>query len=316
MGRAGRGGGSSGRGGGFSGGGRSGGFSGGGHGSSGGRSRSSGGYRPSGGYRRSYRSYGGYGSTVLLTPTTLIVLAVVVVLALGLNFIGSSVSNAGDVPHSTVQREALPAGMADDSGPYYTDELGWITDKGTLQSGLSHFYEKTGVRPYLYITDHVNGNSNPTVDELAAFARTKYQELFSDDAHFLLVFQESGGTYHCGYHIGDAAESVLDDEAIAILAGNIGRYYSQDISDEQFFSRAFSDTADQIMTVYRSPWIFIAGGAILLAFAVLLFIWWKRRTAQKNREAEQLEDILSTPLETFGNAEAEDLAKKYETKEP
>lgn len=36
------------------------------------------------------------------------------------------------------------------------------------------------------------------------------------------------------------------------------------------------------------------------------------REGTKNREAEQAQKILNTPLETFGDLDAEERAKKYE----
>ena len=45
---------------------------------------------------------------------------------------------------------------------------------------------------------------------------------------------------------------------------------------------------------------------------LLFFNWWKKAKAQKNLEDQKTAEILNTPLETFGDSEAEDLAKKYE----
>lgn len=324
MGRAGRssGGRSSGRSGGFSSGGRSGGFSGGGRSGRGSASRQtrnsyphhSPGYQP--GYRR-YRSGGSYGNAAITSPfsaTTAVILIVVVVIALAFSAVAGNLGTGSNIPASTAHREALPAGMAQQTD-YYTDELGWITNRSELTAGLKHFYQKTGIQPYLYIVDNINGNYSPTIEQLSSFARATYNQLFTDEAHFLLVFQEANGAYNCGYHIGDAAESVLDDEAISILSGYIGRYYTQDIDDEQFFSYVFRDTADRIMAVTRSPVPFVIGGIVLLLLVALLFSWWKRAKAQRNREAEQLEEILRTPLESFDDADVEERAKRYQDKD-
>lgn len=37
------------------------------------------------------------------------------------------------------------------------DELGWITDIGTVQKGIDYFYDKTGVQHYLLICDNLDG---------------------------------------------------------------------------------------------------------------------------------------------------------------
>ncbi|MCM1273429.1 MAG: hypothetical protein NC225_01635 [Clostridium sp.] len=55
--------------------------------------------------------------------------------------------------------------------------------------------------------------------------------------------------------------------------------------------------------------LIIAVAAIIIL--LIAFKWWKKRTAQKNKEQEDLERTLSTPLETFGS-ETSDLEKKYD----
>jgi hypothetical protein len=109
------------------------------------------------------------------------------------------------------------------------------------------------------------------------------------------------------------AKSVIDAEAGNILADYIDRYYyDSSLSNEEFFSKAFTDAADRIMTVTRSPWItvFIVLGVVVLV--IVLFIWWKKHKEQKNLEAKRREEMLNTPLERFGTTEAEDLMKKYQ----
>jgi hypothetical protein len=45
---------------------------------------------------------------------------------------------------------------------------------------------------------------------------------------------------------------------------------------------------------------------------VVVFAWWTSYKKQKNLEAEQTQQILDTPLESFGDGEAENRAKKYD----
>ena len=130
---------------------------------------------------------------------------------------------------------------------YYTDADGdWIHNASQLESGLRHFYEKTGVHPYVYILP--NGTTTSTSD-LQSRAEKLYDELFPDDAHFILVFCDDGaGGYNCGYAMGSRAETIMGDGgAILILADYLDRYYSDfSLSEEEIFSKAFSDTAEHI----------------------------------------------------------------------
>lgn len=340
MGRSG-GGGGGGRSGGFSGGGRSSGSFSGGFGS--GRSGRSSGSRPSGGrspggpvfhsprtvFVHSPRYYGApppggppprrrrSGCGVTLAAFVIVVVFVTVIFAL-LSFGGDS-----GVAKSTVAREPLPSGAVTETD-YYTDEPGWISNKSALTSGMKAFYKQTGVQPYLYIAQTVDGTAYPSSQAMESRAQTLYDDLFTDEAHFLLVFCDNGNDgYTCGYSVGAQAKTVMDDEAVGILADYLDRYYfSDNMSDEEFFSTTFEKTADRIMSVTRSPWptvlIVVVVAAAVIVVIVLLYKWWKRAKEQKNREAKQTQDILNTPLEKFGDLEAEELAKKYEEtpKEP
>lgn len=261
-----------------------------------------------GGRRKS--SPGGCGC---LTAVIIVVIIMIILMAflLSINLMSSS-SSSGGITKSTIEREALPKGSVNET-EYFTDKLGWIGNKTKLTEGLKYFYKKTGVQPHLYITDNVNGNSYSTEDELDSFANKLYDELFTDEAHLLFVFYEYDGFYMDRYVCGTQAKTVIDSEAADILLDYVDKYYyDQNLSEEEFFSKAFSDAADRIMTVTKSPWIpvMIVFGIIVLV--VILFIWWKSVKKQKNIEAKQAEDILNTPLERFGDTTAEDLAKKYE----
>lgn len=215
------------------------------------------------------------------------------------------------VANSTVERKPLPAGSVRETG-YYTDELGWIVNEGELLSGMRAFYKETGVQPYLYLTERVNGSTSPSVREIADFSDRLYDQLFTDEAHFLVVYQEADEQYTVGYTAGAQAKSVLDDEAVGIFRDYLDRYYTSDLSDEGYFGTVFRETGERIMTVTKSPWPTVLGifGVVLLA--AMLFFWWKKAKEQKNLEARQAQEMLNTPLETFGDTTAEDLAKKYQ----
>ncbi len=261
-----------------------------------------------GGHRRPYLGHGpGCGGT-----TVLLVLAVVVAVFIFGSLTGNPSSEIGK---STVQREPLPAGTVQETG-YYTDTIGWITDQNALTSGMKDFYRRTGVQPYLYLLDNIDGNDSPSVTQLSSFAEDQYDTLFSDEGHFLLVFWEHNNNWAVGYHMGSTVSSVMDDEALGILEDYFNRYYYSDLDEEEFFSTVFEKTGERIMSVTRSPWptvllvLGIAAGVTALIF--LGYSWWKKAKEKKQKELELTKQILETPLETFGDQEAEDRAKKYD----
>lgn len=345
----GRGGGGGGRGGGFGGsrggagrsgggfgGGRGGGFGGGNRGGFGGSNRG-GGYRPSRPIfipgrpfyssgprrRRNYGSGGGGGGNGgggcggAGCSTIIIVLLVIAALFYLFGSFGSSSGNSSpgsnEITRSSIEREPLPAGSVNET-EYYTDQAGWINNQTAAVDGLRHFYDQTGVQPHVYITDNIDGSTSPTNDELAAFSQNLYEEMFTDEAHLLLVFFEPQPNNYMTYYVtGTQAQSVIDTEAGDILLDYLDRnYYDGSLTDEEFFSNSFRDAADRIMEVTRSPWItvFIVLGIAAIVF--VLFVWWRNRQRQKDIEAKRTEEMLKTPLDTFGDSKAEELAKKYE----
>ena len=266
---------------------------------------------PPGGYRG--------GSSGCLT-VVLVVVAFMVILSLFSMIASGGRGGTGSVAPSTVQREPLPASAVEETG-YYTDELGWILNERQLLSGMKAFYRETGVQPYLYITDNINGSYEPTAQEIGEYAAALYEQLFTDEGHFLLIYQEYDG-YMAGYTAGAQAKSVMDNEAVAILQGYLDLYNTSDFTDEEYFGQVFQKTGERIMTVTKSPWPVVGGIFGMLLLVALCFFWWKKHKEQKNLEAQQLQEMLNTPLTTFGNDQdgngrddAEDLAEKYERTE-
>ena len=259
---------------------------------------------------------GGVGCGIVIAVFALILLVSVFFACVDSYDTGSSYSSS--VAASTVEREALPASAVNETA-YYTDADGdWIHYASQLESGLRHFYKKTGVQPYVYILP--NGTTTSTSD-LQSRAEKLYGELFTDDAHFILVFCDDGeGGYNCGYAVGSQAKTIMDSEAISILADYLDRYYSDfSLSEEEIFSKAFSDAADRIMTVTgstaRTTTKVLGGVAVVALIAGTVIIVVKKRDEQKKAEAKRTQEILNTPLEKFGSDEVEELAKKYQTDE-
>jgi len=259
----------------------------------------------------------GCGTGCLVGPIAFIMVMIFIILTLSNIFAfrlpSFMAASSGNITTSTVKRVPLPVGAVNETD-YCVDKLNWIGNRTTLEAGMKNFYIKTGVQPFLYITDEIDGNNFPTESQFEEFAYKTYDSLISDEAHLLLIFFEYDEKYQTWYLAGTQAKTVLDKQAMDILLDYVDRYYyDQNLTDEQMFSKAFNDAGDRIMKVEKSPWIpvLIVFGA--LAIVAVSFLWWKYNKKQKNLEAEQTQKILDTPLETFGGSEAETRAKKYET---
>jgi uncharacterized membrane protein len=306
--------------------GRGGGNSGGGLFGGGSSNRSGGNRRPGmgpiwfggGGFGRRRYSPGGGGGCGFLGCgsifTVLIFMFIIFTLFSSLgNFMGGGNGGPTNITSSTVEREPLPTGAVNETD-YYTDELGWIGNHTQMVDGLQYFYNETGVQPHIYITGDIGASGDPTLDEIETYANNLYDELFTDEAHLLLVFYEPTLNDYTTYYVtGSQARSVIDTEAGDILLDYLDRnYYDDDLSDEEYFSQSFKEAADRIMEVTTSPWIPVLVIFGVLALLYLLFRWWKSRQASKEREARRTEEMLKRPIETFGSSEADELAKKYD----
>lgn len=267
-----------------------------------------------GGFGSPSRRSGGGGCGCITLIVTIIFIAVFFMIVASIW--GSAGSNKSDnITLSTIERKALPSGSVNET-KYYTDEIGWINNETKLLSGLKQFYKKTGVQPYLYLTDTINGSHYPSQSELESYANNLYDKLFTDEAHLLLVFFEYDDMYMDWYIAGTQAKSVIDREAADILLDYIDRYYYEgNLSDEEFFSKSFSDAANRIMTVTKSPWIFVFMLAGIIILFIILYMYWKKSVEQKNLEAKRREELLKTPLNKFGSSETEDLMDKYKDKD-
>ncbi|MEC4272149.1 hypothetical protein VJ923_03115 [Adlercreutzia sp. R25] len=241
--------------------------------------------------------------------TVFIIVAAFFLVVLLVVALGSGGCSASSVPASTVDREPLPAGSVNLTG-YYTDADGdWIHNPAILEKGMRHFYEETGIQPYVYILP--NGQTT-SYEQLQKIADEQYDKLFTDEAHLLVVFCDTGnGRFNAAYTLGNLGGSVMDEEAFQILMANFRLAYDNASTDEGVFADAFSDTADRIMTVTPSPVVPLAICGTVLIVAAIAFVVVRNRRLAQQREAERMEQILNTPLETFGDSSLADLEKKY-----
>lgn len=283
-------------------------------------------------YHKGYRGYTG-GPRVNIGCLYSFLLIVIIITLMAVVFgglwsalYGEQNSNSqSDITYSTTKREPLPSDAVTVKNGYYTDELGWITSKSKLESGMKSFYEATGVMPYLYLTDRVDGEIVPKKNDFMNFADAKYDELFTasngqiDEAHLLVIFHEYyDGEYTVYWLAGKQAQAVIDDEAGEILMDYFDRYYYDSAKDNsEYFAAVFKEAGASIMKITRPAWYYptIISGILLIVLAVIA-IFALRAKAKKEQDKRD-QEILNTPLETFGDNEttvkAEDLAKKYET---
>lgn len=245
-------------------------------------------------YRTSY-----YRPMTPLGGTLSIILAIIVIVA-GL------IAARPNIQQSTVERSKLDSSLCTKVDTWYQDDINWIHDEKTLLKGLKMFYDKTGVQPYLWITDNINGKAKPNTSDFETALKSKYSELFKDEGHVIVCFMESSPSVYATYYwAGSAAKGVIDDEAGEILLDVIDSKYTSDLSDEEMFSKSFSDAATRMMKVGRTTKQYIilavaviAGLGIIVGFIFLL----KAKRKSDAEEAEERERILNTDINEMSDS--------------
>ena len=288
--------------------GRGGGSSGGSHGDGGGHfhyGNSRGGGRSSSGshYRSGGTHYYNHSTRyVAMSPiSTLITVILTFVIV-----IGAFLAARPNIQTSTIERTKLSSSQCTKIDTWYQDDINWIHDEKTLLKGLKTFYDKTGVQPYLWITDNINGKAKPTSSDFEAALQQKYQELFNDEGHLIVCFMESSPSVYATYYwAGSAAKGVIDDEAGEILLDVIDSKYTSDLSDEEMFSKSFSDAAERMMKVGRTTKQYIimtvaviAGLGVVVGFIFLI----KAKRKADAEKAKETQKILNTSVEEMADS--------------
>ena len=248
-----------------------------------------------------------------------VILFLIVVLLFGGSQTASVQSN-----QSSVQRTALDTSQSTLYASWYEDDWGdWIdgstsSDIRSMISDFEYFYKQTGVQPFVWIIGEAGRNISDT-SALESAARSKYDALFSDSGHMLIVFREypnASGDYLSGVYAGALAETVMDEEAREILLTCIDENYEiTSYSEADMFGKAVRKTADMIMktsagtasTGENIRTILILGGVIFVIF----FVRYRKQrrqeeTAKKVKaEADQHAEQLEAERQKAQKAQAE-----------
>jgi hypothetical protein len=203
------------------------------------------------------------------------------------------------------------------------DELGWFDNVSKTESRLQSFYNKTGVQPYIYLVGYdtwsVDGledvDSEKEEENKYNWAKTYYDEHFTEENIFLLVYFAEEDTDNVKgdmcYINGEMVSSVMDSSAVDIFWNNLDRYWSNiDISTDDVFVYAFTDTASTLMSTNVVLIVVIISVAVIVIL-LILFNWWKKKAKRAKEEAAETERILNTPMETLVDQNLKDLENKY-----
>lgn len=146
-------------------------------------------------------------------------------------------------------RQKLAAADCVESAQWIDDQAGWLENQDTVIQKMRSFYEATGVQPYLIIADQVNGTKDYSVSDVERYMRSRFDELFQDDGHLMLLFCEPYTNEYDPYLlVGSKAATVIDEDAENIIYEAIDYWYTDSsLNDDAYFARIFLASGDAIM---------------------------------------------------------------------
>ena len=264
-------------------------------------------------YTRTYYRHGvPYTRTVYTRPLGCVSVFIICFTLLFIFMLARGCSSSGSAdaePRSTLERHPLSASACEEIDVWYEEHMSdrCINNTSVLKQGLEHFYDVTGVQPYVVIVESIpDVNGCPTDSEFTNYLKDVYDDVMPDGGHLVIgVFDNSGvvsGDYDWGFgcYAGKDAETVMDPEAREILLDYLERYYTDDsLTDEAFLARAISETGDKIMTVDRVQSSNVKTIVIVLSCVavVALVVWFViRRKKLRVEQAEADAEILGKDL--------------------
>lgn len=199
---------------------------------------------------------------------------------------------AEEVQISTEKREKLSKSNVNETA-FFENDANWDLQTYDVNYGMQYFYDATGVQPYLIIADNIEGNTAPTTTDFDNYLAKRYEELFTDEQHLLVLFFDDGnGNWGTWYQVGNKAKVLMDAQAIEIMADYFDYYNGSDLTDTEYLSTVFQDSADRIMSVTddgssRRTAVIIGIIVIVVIIFVIILI---RSIAKSKQAAAKLEE--------------------------
>lgn len=144
-------------------------------------------------------------------------------------------------------REKLAESACITEDVWIDDSLDWLGNDTSVREAMKYFQEKTGIQPYLFITDNLDGKGGEITDkEAETYLAGLYDSLYSDEGHMIFTFMEYAPSQYVTYlYTGTVADSVMDADARNLFLDCADRYYADSsLSDAEFFEKVFEKAAE------------------------------------------------------------------------
>lgn len=150
-----------------------------------------------------------------------------------------------DNPYSERVREKV-VGEYVEAGVCMDTTGDWDLWESSLTTSRDAFKVSTGVAPYVYIVDNIDGDYSPSRKQLQSKADELYQSLFEDEVHMLVLFWDYGGNWKYVVSLGDLAAEYMDEEALDIMDHYLTEEYYDADTDTLFFTKTFRQTHEAL----------------------------------------------------------------------
>lgn len=123
---------------------------------------------------------------------------------------------------------------------YFEDNLELQLDKTSkFAENMKMFEAKTGLKPFIFTCEMINGSSVPDDDDFDELAEYVYSKNKFTDT-ILLIYQESADNWGCWTYMDDSVtEEEFSNDAIDRLSEFIENNYDSSYTNGELFSKAF-----------------------------------------------------------------------------
>lgn len=195
----------------------------------------------------------------------------------------------------------------------YASDNGFTYNGGKTEAACENFYKQTGIPLYFYTVEEFNAPASSCDD----FTKRLYDKLFQDENHVLIAYFNNVDWWSWQY--GANVSVHMADNEINTLIDEIYKYwYDDSLSNDAVLAKGIESYTEYVTssgsgTAVMIGLLFIASGVVAVV-AIFSYIGKGKEEKRYEEEAKTLhtEQILSQPLETFGNQEVEDLKDKYD----
>ena len=221
-------------------------------------------------------------------------------LAFGIFF---SVTSGEDEYEKVVFNGTVNVGFASDDG--------FTNNGGKTEEACKNFYEATGIPLYFYTVETFNAPSS-TCDD---FTTRLYDTLFQDDNHVLIAYFDN--VDYWSWCIGENVKARMGEREVNDLIDEIYVYWQDtSLTNDAVLAKGIESYTENLTAHSGGTFavLLIIAGIGVGIVAVFSYIGKEKDIKRYEEEAKTLrtEQILSQPLETFGNQEVENLKDKYD----